>query len=76
MNRPLAALDRLSTLVRGRDSGGFLAVALLVGIAVGTGAAVLIWVLEAVEQRGSAVKKREDTHRMAEANKAFSHYRW
>ncbi len=32
--------------------------------------------LEAVEQRGSAVKKREDTHRMAEANKAFSHYRW
>ena len=32
--------------------------------------------LDAVEQRGSAVKKREDTHRMAEANKAFSHYRW
>jgi len=32
--------------------------------------------LEAMEQRGSAVKKREDTHRMAEANKAFSHYRW
>jgi small subunit ribosomal protein S7 len=33
-------------------------------------------VLEAKENRGSAVKKREDTHRMAEANKAFSHYRW
>ena len=32
--------------------------------------------LDAVEQRGSAVKKREDVHRMAEANKAFSHYRW
>lgn len=32
--------------------------------------------LEASEGRGSAVKKREDTHRMAEANKAFSHYRW
>lgn len=32
--------------------------------------------LEAIEQRGSAVKKREDVHRMAEANKAFSHYRW
>ena len=32
--------------------------------------------LDAVEQRGSAVKKREETHRMAEANKAFSHYRW
>lgn len=31
---------------------------------------------DASEQRGSAVKKREDTHRMAEANKAFSHYRW
>ncbi len=33
-------------------------------------------VLDASESRGSAVKKREDTHRMAEANKAFSHYRW
>lgn len=32
--------------------------------------------MEAAERRGSAVKKREDTHRMAEANKAFSHYRW
>jgi small subunit ribosomal protein S7 len=32
--------------------------------------------LDAVHNRGSAVKKREDTHRMAEANKAFSHYRW
>lgn len=32
--------------------------------------------LDAAEQRGSAVKKREDTHRMAEANKAFAHYRW
>jgi small subunit ribosomal protein S7 len=33
-------------------------------------------VLDALENRGSAVKKREDVHRMAEANKAFSHYRW
>ena len=33
-------------------------------------------ILEAAEQRGTAVKKREDTHRMAEANKAFAHYRW
>jgi len=32
--------------------------------------------LDANDNRGSAVKKREDTHRMAEANKAFSHYRW
>ena len=32
--------------------------------------------LDASQNRGAAVKKREDTHRMAEANKAFSHYRW
>jgi small subunit ribosomal protein S7 len=32
--------------------------------------------LDASEKRGAAVKKREDVHRMAEANKAFSHYRW
>ena len=32
--------------------------------------------LDASNNRGTAVKKREDTHRMAEANKAFSHYRW
>jgi small subunit ribosomal protein S7 len=31
---------------------------------------------DAMESKGSAVKKREDTHRMAEANKAFAHYRW
>jgi small subunit ribosomal protein S7 len=33
-------------------------------------------ILEAASNRGGAVKKREDTHRMAEANKAFAHYRW
>jgi small subunit ribosomal protein S7 len=33
-------------------------------------------ILEASGNRGGAVKKREDTHRMAEANKAFAHYRW
>jgi len=32
--------------------------------------------IDAVQSRGTAVKKREDTHKMAEANKAFSHYRW
>ncbi|RWU11209.1 30S ribosomal protein S7 [Pseudidiomarina gelatinasegens] len=32
--------------------------------------------LDASENKGSAVKKREDVHRMAEANKAFAHYRW
>ena len=31
---------------------------------------------EAANNRGAACKKREDTHRMAEANKAFAHYRW
>jgi small subunit ribosomal protein S7 len=32
--------------------------------------------MDASENRGAAVRKREDTHRMAEANKAFAHYRW
>jgi small subunit ribosomal protein S7 len=32
--------------------------------------------MEASDNRGGAVKKKEDTHRMADANKAFSHYRW
>ena len=33
-------------------------------------------ILDARQNRGNAVKKREDTHKMAEANKAFAHYRW
>jgi len=32
--------------------------------------------IDAANNRGSAIKKREDTHKMAEANKAFAHYRW
>jgi small subunit ribosomal protein S7 len=32
--------------------------------------------MDAANQRGATIKKREDTHRMAEANKAFAHYRW
>ena len=32
--------------------------------------------VDAAQGRGNAVKKREDTHKMAEANKAFAHYRW
>ena len=32
--------------------------------------------IDAANERGEAVKKKEDTHRMADANKAFSHYRW
>jgi len=42
----------------------------------GMGARLAGEILEASENRGSAVKKREDAHRMAEANKAFAHYRW
>jgi small subunit ribosomal protein S7 len=33
-------------------------------------------ILDAVNHRGGAIKKREDTHKMAEANRAFAHYRW
>ena len=33
-------------------------------------------ILDAVNNTGSAIKKKEDTHKMAEANKAFAHYRW
>jgi len=40
------------------------------------GARLASELMEAADNRGTAVKKREDTHRMAEANKAFSHYRW
>jgi small subunit ribosomal protein S7 len=32
--------------------------------------------LDAANNRGAAIKKKEDTHKMAEANKAFAHYRW
>jgi small subunit ribosomal protein S7 len=32
--------------------------------------------IDAAQSQGGAVKKRDDTHRMAEANKAFAHYRW
>ena len=33
-------------------------------------------IIDAANERGESVKKRDDTHRMAEANKAFAHYRW
>ncbi len=42
----------------------------------GMGARLAGELFDATENRGSAVKKREDTHRMADANKAFAHYRW
>jgi len=40
------------------------------------GARLAAELMEAAEKRGAAMKKRDDVHRMAEANKAFSHYRW
>ena len=42
------------------------------GLGIGTAGELA----DAVNNRGTAVKKREDTHKMADANKAFSHYRW
>jgi small subunit ribosomal protein S7 len=42
----------------------------------GMGAKLASEFMDAANGRGGAVKKREDTHRMAEANKAFAHYRW
>jgi small subunit ribosomal protein S7 len=33
-------------------------------------------IMDAANSRGAAIKKKDDTHRMAEANKAFAHYRW
>ena len=33
-------------------------------------------ILDAYQNRGSAIKKKEDTHKMAESNKAFAHFRW
>jgi small subunit ribosomal protein S7 len=33
-------------------------------------------IMDASQNKGSAIKKREDTHKMAESNKAFAHYRW
>jgi small subunit ribosomal protein S7 len=66
--------------VRG-DRGQALAMRWLVDTARGRsektmGLRLAAEILDACENRGAAVKKREDTHRMAEANKAFSHYRW
>ena len=40
------------------------------------GARLAAELLDAFNNRGTAIKKKEDTHKMAEANKAFAHYRW
>ena len=39
-------------------------------------ALALRWLMDAAGNKGSAIKKREDTHKMAESNKAFAHFRW
>ena len=63
------------------DRSQALAIRWLIGSARGRNEKTMIdrlsgELLDAANNRGSAVKKREDTHRMAEANRAFSHYRW
>jgi len=74
------ATYQVPTEVRG-DRGVALAMRWLVDLSRGRneksmGQRLAAEILDACESRGAAVKKREDTHRMAEANKAFSHYRW
>jgi small subunit ribosomal protein S7 len=63
------------------DRGQALAIRWLISAARARGENTMIdrlsgELLDAANNRGGSVKKREDTHRMAEANKAFSHYRW
>ncbi len=63
------------------DRSQALAIRWLIGISRGRSEYTMVdrlsaELMEAAENRGNSVKKREDTHRMAEANKAFSHYRW
>ncbi len=43
---------------------------------VSTGRALALEVLDAFKNQGNAIKKRDDTHKMAQANRAFAHYRW
>ena len=63
------------------DRAQALAIRWIIGIARGRSESTMVdrlsnELLDAANNRGASVKKREDTHRMAEANKAFSHYRW
>ncbi|MBI3419833.1 MAG: 30S ribosomal protein S7 [Proteobacteria bacterium] len=63
------------------DRGLALAMRWLITAARGRGEKTMVdrlagEILDALNNRGGAIKKREDTHRMAEANKAFAHYRW
>ncbi|HEY6332785.1 MAG TPA: 30S ribosomal protein S7 [Blastocatellia bacterium] len=64
-----------------RSRGNSLAIRWLINYSRGRGEKTMIdrlanEILDAAGNRGNAVKKREDTHRMADANKAFAHYRW
>jgi small subunit ribosomal protein S7 len=64
-----------------RSRGNSLAIRWLISYSRGRGEKTMVdrlanEILEASSNRGNAVKKREDTHRMADANKAFAHYRW
>lgn len=61
--RTALAIRWLITYARGRSESGF-------------SAKLAGELMDAAGNRGGAVKKREDTHKMAEANKAFAHYRW
>ena len=64
-----------------QERRGSLAIRWIVGAARGRGEKtmtdrLIAELLDAANNRGNAVKKKEDTHRMAEANKAFAHYKW
>jgi small subunit ribosomal protein S7 len=64
-----------------QERRGALAIRWIVGYARGRGEKTMTdrlagEILDAANNRGNAVKKKEDTHRMAEANKAFAHYKW
>ncbi|HZB44163.1 MAG TPA: 30S ribosomal protein S7 [Pyrinomonadaceae bacterium] len=64
-----------------QERRGSLAIRWIVGAARARGEKTMIdrlagELIDAANNRGNAVKKREDTHRMAEANKAFAHYKW
>ena len=67
--------------VDAKTRGNSLAIRWLVSYSRGRGEKTMVErlageILDAANNRGNAVKKKEDTHRMADANKAFAHYRW
>ena len=58
-------------LINGKDQDG-----LPDGVSPGIGKRLAKELMDAANNTGASVKKKEDTHKMAEANKAFAHYRW